>query len=58
MLLTTIAAVFVAIGWSVGSLWFSAVFSVLFVGSRFKWLGQCSRHGFIKGARLKVVPKQ
>jgi ABC-type transport system involved in cytochrome c biogenesis permease subunit len=56
-LMTTIAAVFIGAGAVVGTLWFSAVFSVLWTFNRVKWTGQCFRYGFHKGSRAKVVPK-
>lgn len=58
LLLTTITGIFVALGWIAGAAWFSVVFSVLWTASRVSWLGQCTRYGFRKGARVKVVPKE
>ena len=57
-LLTTISFVFVALGLIAGSLWFSVVFSFLWIGNRAGWLGQCIRYGFHKGARHEMVPKE
>jgi len=58
LLLTVVTSVFVALGWVVGTAWFTVAFSVLWAGNRVKWLWQCVRYGYVKGARLKVVPKE
>lgn len=56
MLLTTIAAVFVALGWTAGTAWFVTAFSFLWVVHHVAWFGMCIRHGYHKGARHVMVP--
>lgn len=57
VLVTAIAFVFTAVGWLTGTIWFLAVFSVLWAVSRTAWLWTCVQFGFAKGAHAKVVPK-
>lgn len=56
MLLTTIAAVFVALGWTAGTTWFVTAFSFLWAVHHVAWFGMCVRHGYHKGARHVMVP--
>lgn len=58
LVLTTIAAVFISLGWIAGALWFAAAFSVLWTFNRVRWTGQCIRLGYHTGARSKLVPKE
>jgi len=54
-LLTSIAAVFVALGWVAGTAWFATVFLFLWAVQHIAWLGLCIRHGYHKGARHVMV---
>jgi len=56
MLLTSIAAVFVALGWTAGTAWFVTAFSFLWIVHHVAWFGMCIRHGYHKGARHVMVP--
>lgn len=58
LLLTLIASFFVGIGMVAGGVWFGLVFTVLFVINRSQFFAQCTRYGFHKAARTKLVDKQ
>lgn len=58
LVITLIAGFFVGLGVIVGGAWFVVVFITLWTASRLAFLGQCTRYGFHKGARTKLVDKQ
>lgn len=57
-LLTTISALFIALGWTIGRSWFVVAYTALWIASRLSWSWTCARMGYALGRKHNIVPER